>query len=148
MKALLLFWVIILLSQISFGQAKPTIETSLITSITTSGSTFTLHADFVKMLTGNAAVKAAKKNGEADYDVSDKGDTSWYVVNDYYVLNGSTKTKKLVLSPAAQIYLVKPGTSLVAKSKATVLKQSFEGRLFKLEILNNQVIKITEIYTP
>ena len=80
-------------------------EIVLITALTTSGKDFIIDADFVQMLTGKSAIKAAKKAGEAEYDLNKKGDTTWYVPNDYFVLNENTKVRQLTLSSTAQIYL-------------------------------------------
>jgi len=123
-------------------------QTALITAVSIKGKSVTIDADFVQMLTGKAAIKAAKKAGEAEYDLNKKGDTTWYVPNDYFVLNENTKVRQLTLSANAQIFLVKEGTSSLAKSNAAKLKKSFEGKLFKLTIINNTVTVITEIYTP
>ncbi|MEJ7674304.1 MAG: hypothetical protein WKF59_16815 [Chitinophagaceae bacterium] len=46
-------------------------EIVLITAITTSGKDFIIDADFVQMLTGKAAIKAAKKAGVAEYDINE-----------------------------------------------------------------------------
>jgi hypothetical protein len=56
--------------------------------------------------------------------------------------------RQLTLSATAQIFLVKEGASSLAKSNAAKLKKSFEGKLFKLTIINNTVTVISEIYTP
>lgn len=123
-------------------------EIALITAITTSGKDLIIDADFVQMLTGKAAIKAAKKAGEAEYDISKKGDPTWYVPNDYFVLNESNKVKKLTVTPSTQISIVKEGTSKLSKATAAQLKRSYEGKLYRLSIVNNKLIKITEIYTP
>jgi len=123
-------------------------QTALITAVSITGTVVTIDADFVQMLTGKAAIKAAKKAGEAEYDLNKKGDTTWYVPNDYFVLNENTKVRQLTLSANAQIFLIKEGTSSIAKSNAVKLKRSFEGKLFTLTIINNTVTVITEIYTP
>jgi len=123
-------------------------EIVLITAITTRGKDFIIDADFVQMLTGKAAIKAAKKAGEAEYDINKKKDTVWYVPNDYFIANESTKTRKLTITPATQISVVKEGTSKLSKSTAAQLKRSYEGKLYRLSIVNNKVVKITEIYTP
>ena len=123
-------------------------EIVLITAITTSGKDFIINADFVQMLTGKAAIKAAKKAGEAEYDINKKKDTVWYVPNDYFIANESTKTRKLTITPATQISVVKEGTSKLSKATAAQLKRSYEGKLYRLSIVNNKVLKITEIYTP
>jgi len=123
-------------------------EIVLITAITTSGKDFIIDADFVQMLTGKAAIKAAKKAGEAEYDINKKKDTVWYVPNDYFIANESTKTRKLIITPATPISVVKEGTSKVSKATAAQLKRSYGGKLYRLSIVNNKVVKLTEIYTP
>lgn len=90
-------------------------EIVLITAITTSGKDFIIDADFVQMLTGKAAIIAAKKAGEGEYDINKKKDTVWYVPNDYFIANESTKTRKLTITPATPISIVKEGTSKLAK---------------------------------
>ena len=123
-------------------------QTTLITAINQGPKHITIDADFVQMLTGKAAVAAAKKNGEAEFDINAKGDTSWYVSNDYYILNVNKKTRKLALAANANIYLVKEGSSKITKSALQTLKRSYEGKLFKILIKQKTVIKIEEIYTP
>ncbi len=120
----------------------------LITAINTIEKEIIIDADFVQMLTGKAAIKAAKKTGEAEYDINKKKDTIWYVPNDYFVLNSNNTIRQLKLLPTVAIYLVKEGGSVIAKSNIAILKKSFKGRLFRLSIFNNKVIKIVEIYTP
>ena len=123
-------------------------QIALINAVRIAGKSVTIDADLVQMLTGKAAVKAAKKIGEAEYDLNKKGDTTWYVPNDYFVLNENIKVRRLILTSTAQIYLIKEGTSSLVKSNAAKLKKSFEGKLFKLTIINNTVTVISEIYTP
>ena len=123
-------------------------QIALINSVSSNGKDFIIDADFVQMLTGKDAIKAAKKAGEAEYDINKKKDTVWYVPNDYFIVNENTKTRKLTISPATQIYLVKEGTSKLSRSTAALLKRSYEGKLFRFSIVKNKVIKITEIYTP
>jgi hypothetical protein len=123
-------------------------EVVLITAITTSGKDFIIDADFVQMLTGKAAIKAAKKAGEAEYDINKKKDTVWYVPNDYFIANESTKTRKLTITPATSISIIKEGTAELSKATAAQLKRSYEGRLYRLSIANNKVVKLIEIYTP
>ncbi len=71
-----------------------------------------------------------------------------YVPNDYFIANESTKTRKLTITPATPISIVKEGTSKLSKATAAQLKRSYEGKLYRLSIVNNKVVKLTEIYTP
>ncbi len=151
MKKYLIIYLLLMLFINSNGVAQSSAadkQTASITAVSIKGSSLTIDADFVQMLTGKAAIKAAKKTGEAEYDLNKKGDTTWYVPNDYFVLNENTKVRQLTLSATTQIYLVKEGTSSLAKSNAAKLKKSFKFKLFTLTISNNIVTVITEIYTP
>lgn len=151
MKKYLIIYLFILLFTNSNGVAQSGAagkQIASITAVSIKGSSVTIDADFMQMLTGKVAIKAAKKTGEAEYDLNKKGDTTWYVPNDYFVLNENTKVRQLTLSSTAQIYLVKEGTSSLAKSNAAKLKKSFEYKLFTLTIINNIVTVITEYYTP
>ncbi len=94
----------------------------------------------IEDITGKAAIKAAKKAGEAEY--------VWYVPNDYFIANESNKTIKLTITPATQISLVKEGTSKLSKGTPAQLNRSYEGKLYRFSIVNNKVLKLTEIYTP
>jgi hypothetical protein len=47
-----------------------------------------------------------------------------------------------------QVFLIKKGSTSLAKSNAAKLKKSLEGKLFKLTNINNTVTVITETYTP
>jgi hypothetical protein len=123
-------------------------QTALITAVSIKGAVITIDADFVQMLTGKAAIKAAKKEGYAEYDLNKKGDTTWYVPDDYWVSNENTKVRQLTLSANAQIFLIKEGSSSLAKSNAAKLKKSFKGKMYSLTIINNIVTVISEYYTP
>ena len=123
-------------------------EIAFITAINLMGKNSNIDADFVQMLTGKTAIKAAKKSGEAEYDINAKGDTSWYVPNDYYILNSNKKIRKLLLAPSVNIYLVKDGGSKVTKSILPVLRKNYAGKIFKLLIEESKVVRIEEIYIP
>jgi len=123
-------------------------EIAFITAINLMGKNSNIDADFVQMLSGKAAITAAKKDGEAEYDINAKGDTSWYVPNDYYILNANTMKRKLALAPNVHIYLFKKGGTIITKSTLQLLKKNYEGKLFRLLVKQMNVIKIEEVYTP
>ena len=132
-----------------FAQSSaPITQIAFITATNTNGKFFIIKADFVQMLTGQNAVKAAKRAGEAEYDISKNGDTAWYVPNDYFVLNSNSAIRQLRISPTAQIYLIKEGGSAIFKSSLSKLKNNFTGKLFRLFLRNNEIIKLEEIFTP
>ena len=123
-------------------------EIVLITAVKTKGKDLIIDADFVQMLTGKAAVDAAKKTKDAEYDINKKKDTVWYVPNDFFVLNSNPAIRQLQISPAAQIFLVKTGGSTLVKSSMPKLKNNFMGKLFRLTLRQNEITKLEEIYTP
>ena len=123
-------------------------EIALITAVTAQGKNIIITADFVQMLTGKAAVDAAKKAGEAEYDISKKKDTVWYVHNDFFVLNSNPAIRQLQISPATQIFLIKTEGSALVKSSMPKLENNFMGKLFRLTFRQNEIIKLEEIYTP
>ena len=129
-------------------QSKAKQEITLITAVTAQGKNIIVAADFVQMLTGKAAVEAAKKAGEAEYDINKKKDTVWYVPNDFFVLNTNPTIRQLQISPDAQILLVKTGSSALVKSSLLKLKNNFRGKLFRLTLRQNEITKLEEIYTP
>ena len=132
-----------------FAQSSaPIKQISFITAIITNGNFFIIKADFVQMLTGQNAVKAAKIAGEAEYDINKNGDTAWYVPNDYFVVNSNSAIRQLRISPTAQIYLITEGGSALFKSSLSKLKNNFTGKLFRLFLRKNEVIKVEEIFTP
>ena len=129
-------------------QSKAKQEITLITAVTAQGKNIIVAADFVQILTGKAAVEAAKKAGEAEYDINKKKDTVWYVPNDFFVLNTNPTIRQLQISPDAQILLVKTGSSALVKSSLPKLKNNFMGKLFRLTLRQNEITKLEEIYTP
>ncbi|AUC15504.1 hypothetical protein BTO06_10285 [Tenacibaculum sp. SZ-18] len=60
-------------------------------------------ADYVDFLIGDKAIEKAKENGDADYDISEKGDTLYFVNNDYYVSNVNPKLRTLELDDNVKI---------------------------------------------
>lgn len=128
------------------AQNKNTENIAFIIGIGTDNAS--IQADYVQMLTGTAAVAAARKRGEAEYDINAKADTNWYVPNDYYIVNENPKIRKLSISTDVKIYLVKAGTATLGKSNIAELRQFYQGKLFRLASVGGKVVAITEIYTP
>ena len=69
-------------------------ETVYITEIKTNGKAPVISVDYVQMLTGKPAINAAKLAGEAEYEVNSKADTTWYVPNDFYLVNKNKAIRK------------------------------------------------------
>lgn len=77
-----------------------------ITSVNELNGELTLVFDPIEFLTGEAAVAAAHKAGEAIPDVNAKGDTTWSVANDYYILNTDPELKTMPIAADANVQLL------------------------------------------
>lgn len=116
--------------------------------VTVQNNAAVLAVDYVTMLTGAKAVKAARLAGEAEFEIGSKGDTVWYVPNDFYIENKSQKLRTLQVAEACVIQLVREGSSRLYKSSLVQLKKDYTDKLYTLVIESGKVIRITEMYTP
>ncbi|MGJ7031749.1 hypothetical protein [Niabella hirudinis] len=107
-----------------------------------------LVVDYVTMLTGSRAVKAARLAGEAEFELRTNGDTAWYVPNDFYIKNRSRKLRTLPVADSSGIQLIREGGSRLYKSDLAQLKKGYAGKLYRLEIVLGKIVKLTEVYTP
>jgi hypothetical protein len=110
-------------------------------------------ADYVDFLTNEKAIEKAKQQGEADYDISEKGDTIYFVYNDYYISNVNPKLRKLELSEQIKIELLdfsqKSDDSMYKIVSVKELSEQFENHsLVILKIENGIVMEIKEKFTP
>jgi hypothetical protein len=125
------------------------LQYAYIKNVIKKADTVFIVADFIQYLTGTAALAEAKRNGDADTAYDDKGKiTTVYVANDFYVLNSS---KKLRQFPLAEMYIIETlsSTNLQKTSLKNFMKKyPFDNFIFKLEIKNGVVTKISEQYLP
>jgi len=119
-----------------------------IKEVSVANKTTVLRADYVTILTGAKAVKAARLEGDAEFDINAKGDTVWYVPNDLYIENRSQKLRTLPVADSCIIQLIREGGSRLYKSNLAQLKKGYADKLYELVIASGTVIKITEVYTP
>ena len=108
-----------------------------------------IDADYIQFLMDEDAVKAAKKAGEAKMDIDEKGDTSWNVLDDYYIVNDNPKIRTLKLAGNFEYVALTQGTTAVKKSAVDFLKASIKGNIFILTINSNgEVTKVEQQYVP
>lgn len=62
-----------------------------------------IEADFIEFYKGKKAVKKAKENNDAEYDIDKNGDTLYFLYNNYYVSNLNTKLRRLELNDKVRI---------------------------------------------
>lgn len=115
------------------------------------GDTTFLDADYIQLLTGKAAINAAKKAGVADTIKTRDSAAYIYVPNDYFILNESRKTRQLPLASQCVFellinpYRVHPIEDHTLESFKRIYKDSpFILTLDK----NGRVVKIKEVYLP
>jgi hypothetical protein len=102
-----------------------------------------IEVDYIQFLRGKEAIKAAKEIGEAEYNIDNKGDTTFFVFNDYYVLNKNKRLRIFELENELAIKLYDGiGISVYELNKRILFK------VFKLKLNNQKVYNIQEIYTP
>jgi len=62
-----------------------------------------IEVDFIEYFQGKKAVKKAKENNEAEYDIDKNGDTLYFLYNNYYVTNTNERVRRLELNDRAHI---------------------------------------------
>ncbi|MBP2832661.1 hypothetical protein J8281_10735 [Aquimarina sp. U1-2] len=103
-----------------------------------------IEADFIEYYEGRKAVKKAKEYGEAEYDIDKKGDTLYYLFNNYYIHNQNSTTRILELDDKARVRIesinqISNGFPLKAFQK--IIKSN---PVLILEISNGVVYKISQ----
>ncbi len=117
-------------------------------------SIYFLDVDFIKVLTGDSAIIVAKKLGQAEYEISEFGDTTWFVPNDYFVFNEKSESVKIPIDENCKIviYISDETTNFQPKEKsiqAQELKNYIaDNRIFELTIADKKVKHIKELWTP
>ncbi|PKV51103.1 hypothetical protein ATE84_3172 [Aquimarina sp. MAR_2010_214] len=107
-----------------------------------------IEADIIEYYQGRKAVKKAKELGDAEYDLDKNGDTLYFLYNNYYIHNQSSKSKILELDDKARVKIeninqISSGFPLKAFQKVITDKP-----VLILEISNGIVYRITEQKLP
>ncbi len=117
-------------------------------------SIYFLNVDFIEVLTGDSAIVVAKKHGQAEYEISEAGDTTWFVPNDYFILNETSDSVKIPIDENCKIiiYISDETTNFQPKGKSInveELKNYLSGdRIFEIKIANEKVKAIKEFWVP
>ncbi|WP_300596760.1 hypothetical protein [Niabella sp.] len=147
----LLFLILLPLVDLSAQAQKRTAPASQlvwINQVAVQNKVNVLVVDYVTMLTGSRAVKAAREAGDAEFEDKHNGDTTWYVPNDFYIENKSRKLRTLPVADSCAIQLIRVGGTRLYKSDLAQLKKGYAGNLYRLEIVLGKIVKLTEVYTP
>lgn len=122
-----------------------------ISAVQKSGDHIIIKADAVDFLMGDAAVAAARADGEADFSVESNGDTSWHVADDYYIRNSDTRTSHYRLAKDFVYTVSTVGAGGGMRNEvalAYLQKQAAAGTLFVLTFKDGIVTQITEQFLP
>jgi tetratricopeptide (TPR) repeat protein len=107
--------------------------------------------DKVEFLTGEAAVKAAIKDGNADYDYETG---QYYVPNDYYIVNNNPLIRTYEISRSASINIYSSLTYDYALTSVSYsefmdnVNSMGYGMLCNIYIENDVVVKVEQQYVP
>ncbi|HEY8891740.1 MAG TPA: Ig-like domain-containing protein [Clostridium sp.] len=111
-----------------------------------------LKFDDVKFLTGNAAIEAAKKDGDAVYE-----NGKYFVYDDYYIVNSSKVVKSYVIADNASLNLLGCWIDLISSdiNNHSVSYDNFKSVSSKREYMlcyiyteNDVVVKVEGQFTP
>lgn len=109
--------------------------------------------DYVQFLSGEAAVAAARRKGDAAVDVM-KGDTVYSVFNDYYIVNDNSQVRTLPLAPQATFTFWRTGENGLERFPATPAKVAatipkiLTLSPFIIETRQGLVTSLAEQYVP
>lgn len=102
------------------------------------------NADYVEMLTGKNALKAAIRNGDADTSFHDNGKIAEiYVPNDYYIVNNNNQLRRLSFSSTTKLALLNR-----ENTGNRTIDERYKDALFEITIKNNEIVTLTEVYLP
>lgn len=109
--------------------------------------------DYIDFLTGNKAIERAKKFGNAEYDISTNGDTTYYVYDDYYVSNINPKLRTLELAKDVKIELLDFSENPSENGYKIVSLTEFTDKIENNPIIilkskNGIVMEMKEQFTP
>lgn len=120
-----------------------------ITNVYTKNDTTFIAADFVQMLTGKQAIKAAQKKGLADTTYNDDGTkiTNIYVANDYFIVNQQPIVRTFAVANNAVFTEENLTNKRAVVSKKIFVKQ-FKNNLYLLTFKAGIVTNIHKVYLP
>jgi hypothetical protein len=107
-----------------------------------------IHVDFIQFYDGDRAVQEAVKRGDAEYDIEENGDTTYFVYNDYYIANDNPKLRLFAINDSTEINLIEHYGVKVNFDSILVSMNSLKYVPFYLETKNGIVTTLNEIYTP
>src|SRR5688572_28709064 len=109
-----------------------------------------LKVDYIQYLTGENAIEAAKKAGQADTSKSEDGLIQIGVLNDYFIVNDSFKIRRLPVSKDCKFELLTwlDRVNYSTNNSLEGLRKIYEDSPFLVTISNDSIVEIKEVFTP
>ncbi|MDH7445758.1 hypothetical protein [Aquimarina sp. 2201CG14-23] len=105
-----------------------------------------IEVDFIEYFKGKRAVKKAKENNDAEYDINKEGDTLYFLYDNYYVYNKDTKLIRLELNDKIRIQDVNQiSNGFPLKAFQRIIK---DNPIMIIEIRDGIVYKMTKQKLP
>ena len=107
-----------------------------------------IEVDIIEYYQGKKAVKKAKEYGKAEYDMDKNGDTLYFLYNNYYIHNQSSRSKILELDDKARVKVDNINQISYGFPMKAFQKVILDKPILILEISNGVVYRITEQKLP
>ena len=108
-----------------------------------------LKVDFIQFFRFDKAIEEAKKRGDAEYDIEENGDTTYFVYNDYYIANDNPKLRTFKLTDSTKIeFLEVLGDTGIDFKNTDKAINRVEFSPFIIETEHGRILSLKEIYTP
>lgn len=125
------------------------IQYAYVTNVFTKNDTTFIAADFVQMLTGKQAIKAAQQQGLADTTYNEDGTkiTAIYVANDYFIVNQQPIVRTFAVAHNAIFTEKNQSNKRAVVSKKIFFKQ-FKNNLYLLTFKAGIITNVHKVYLP
>lgn len=108
-----------------------------------------LHIDFIQYFQLEEAIIEAKKRGDAELEVDQNGDTTFFVYNDYYIANDKPTQWEFSLSKSSQIELLEwLDSTHVDFNKPEKSLERLQLSPFKISFKEGEVLHLKEVFIP
>lgn len=105
--------------------------------------------DFIQFFMFDKAIEEAKKRGDAEYDIEENGDTTYFVYNDYYIANDNQKLRIFRLTDSTEIeFLEVLGDTAISFKQTDKVMERVEFSPFVIKTIDGKATDLKEIYTP
>lgn len=112
---------------------------------------YSIIVDYIEFLTGKEAYEKAKKNKDLDFEINEKGDSTFFLYNDYYISNINPKLREFKLDSKVKIKLWNyPKNNGIYNDVSVLdfLNHLHDNPVIILKIKDGVISEMFEQYTP